>query len=321
MKLDAVYVNGIARATRFDPSNLEKVIRLRQLLIEFQKHPFLQGRLVLKGGTAVNLFYLQLVRLSVDIDLNYIGQLDREEMLWERPQVIKAVEQISHALGYKVQRGVDDHALVEWYLSYQDHTGKFDQIQVEINFLMRACVLAPELRQAASLGDEAACEFSVLAIEELFAGKSKAMIDRQHPRDLYDLFRFGKAALAHESELMRKVAVLFSSTMDRDLRTYSMARFADIEDAAIERLLYPLLKAEDRPAGTEMFAVVKPILESILDHSREYSFLEAIAVGKYQPELLFPKQVDIVDRIRRHPALLWKAENVRQYLSRGKLPK
>ncbi len=70
MKLDAVYVNGIARATRFDPSNLEKVIRLRQLLIEFQKHPFLQGRLVLKGGTAVNLFYLQLVRLSVDIDLN-----------------------------------------------------------------------------------------------------------------------------------------------------------------------------------------------------------------------------------------------------------
>jgi len=113
LKLDAVYVNGIARATRFDPSNLEKVIRLRQLLIEFQKHPFLQGRLVLKGGTAVNLFYLQLVRLSVDIDLNYIGQLDREEMLRERPQVIKAVEQISHALGYKVQRGVDDHALVE----------------------------------------------------------------------------------------------------------------------------------------------------------------------------------------------------------------
>ncbi len=76
-----------------------------------------------------------------------------------------------------------------------------------------------------------------------------------------------------------------------------------------------------KSAEAEMFAVVKPILESILDHSREYSFLEAIAVGKYQPELLFPKQVDIVDRIRRHPALLWKAENVRQYLSRRKLPK
>jgi len=39
-----------------------------------------------------------------------------------------------------------------------------------------------------------------LTIEELFAGKIKAMIDRQHPRDLYDLFRFGKADLTHNSE-------------------------------------------------------------------------------------------------------------------------
>ena len=321
MKLDAAYVSGIAKAMGFDPSNLEKVIRLRQLLIEFHKHSVLRGKLVLKGGTAVNLFYLDLVRLSVDIDLNYIGQLDREGMLQERPEIVKAVDQISLALGYKVQRGVDGHALVEWYLAYQDHTGRFDQIQVEINFLMRACALAPKPRQAVSIGDEAACEFSVLAIEELFGGKTKAMIDRQHPRDLYDLFRFRKTGLAHDSDLLRKLAVLFSSTMDRDLRTYTMERFAKIDDAAIKRLLYPLLKAEDRPTGSEMFAVAKPILERVLDHSLENSFLEAMAAGKYQPELLFPKQPDIVDRIRRHPALLWKAENVRQYLSGRKLSK
>jgi len=72
---------------------LEKVIRLRQLLIEFRKHPFLPERLVLKGGTAVNLFYLELSRLSVDIDLNYIGQLDREEMQRERSEIVKATDQ------------------------------------------------------------------------------------------------------------------------------------------------------------------------------------------------------------------------------------
>jgi predicted nucleotidyltransferase component of viral defense system len=72
---------------------LEKVIRLRQLLIEFRKHPFLRERLVLKGGTAVNLFYLELSRLSVDIDLNYIGQLDREEMQRERSEIVKATDQ------------------------------------------------------------------------------------------------------------------------------------------------------------------------------------------------------------------------------------
>ncbi|HUE54987.1 MAG TPA: nucleotidyl transferase AbiEii/AbiGii toxin family protein [Candidatus Udaeobacter sp.] len=68
MKLDAAYVNRIADATGFDALQLEKVIRLRQLLIEFRKHSFLRERLVLKGGTAVNLFYLDLARLSLDID-------------------------------------------------------------------------------------------------------------------------------------------------------------------------------------------------------------------------------------------------------------
>ena len=319
MKLDAAYVKRIADATGFDAVQLEKVIRLRQLLIEFRKHPFLRERLVLKGGTAVNLFYLELARLSVDIDLNFIGQLGREEMQRERPEIVKATEQITKALGYKVQRGADDYALTEWFLTYQNRADSFDQIQIEINFLMRACGLAPQLRQAIPIGDEAACEFPVLTIEELFAGKVRAMIDRQHPRDLYDLFRFSKAKLSYDSEVMRKLAVLFGSTLNRDLRSYSMSRFADIDEEAIKRLLHPLLKAGDRPTGAEMFAAAKPILEGVLDHRREANFLEAIAAGKYQPELLFPKHAGIAGRVRHHPALLWKAENVREYLSKQKL--
>jgi Nucleotidyl transferase AbiEii toxin, Type IV TA system len=237
----------------------------------------------------------------------------------ERPEIVKAAEQICKALGYKLQRGADDYALTEWFLTYQNHAGTSDQIQIEINFLMRACALPPQLRQAISIGDEAACEFSVLAIEELFAGKIKAMIDRQHPRDVYDLFRLRKSDLKYDSEVMRKLAVLFGSTLNRDLRSYNMSRFADIDEEAIKRLLYPLLKAGDRPSGPEMFAVAKPILEGVLDHRPEANFLEAMAAGKYQPDLLFPTDEGIVNRIRRHPALLWKADNVRQYLSRQKL--
>ena len=108
MKLDAAYVKRTADATGFDAVQLEKVIRLRQLLIEFRKHPFLRERLVLKGGTAVSLFFLELPRLSVDIDLNYVGQLNREEMQRERPEIVKAAEQICQVLGYKLQRGADD---------------------------------------------------------------------------------------------------------------------------------------------------------------------------------------------------------------------
>jgi hypothetical protein len=51
-----------------------------------RSHPFLKQRIVLKGGTALNAFVLHLPRLSVDIDLNYIGSSDREVMLAERPK-------------------------------------------------------------------------------------------------------------------------------------------------------------------------------------------------------------------------------------------
>jgi len=183
---------------------------------------------------------------------------------------------------------------------------------------MRACALESQLRQAVPIGDEPACEFPVLAIEEVFAGKTRAMIDRKHPRGLYDLFRFRKANLSYDCEVMRKLAVLFSSTLNRDLRTYNISRSADIDEEAIKRRLYPLLKAGDRPTGA-VFAVAKPILEDVLDHPREANFLEAMAAGKYQPELLFPKDAGIVNRIRSHPALLWKTENVRLYLSKQKL--
>jgi len=64
-----------------------------------------------------------------------------------------------------------------------------------------------------------------------------------------------------------------------------------------------------------MFAVVKPILEAVLDHRCEEEFLRAMAAGSDQPALLFANNREIVQRINRHSGLLWKAENVAKYLS------
>ena len=318
MKFDPARFPATAEATGFQAGNLEKFLRLRELLTEFHKHSFLREKLVLKGGTALNLFYLGLTRLSVDIDLNYIAHINREEMLAERPDIVKAVEQITTGLGYKLQNGVDDHALREWHLGYANHSGAQDRIQVEINFLMRACALPPRVLPAAAIADSPPCEFLVLATEELFGGKIKAMIDRRHPRDLYDLYRFAKSGLPHDAEILRKLAVLLCSTMDRDFRTYAINRVAEMDTREIDHLLYPLLKADDRPKPAEMLAAATPLLASVLDHSREESFLAAMASGKYQPELLFSKNPEIVERIRLHPALLWKAQNVAEYLARSK---
>jgi len=69
---------------------------------------------------------------------------------------------------------------------------------------------------------------------------------------------------------------------------------------------------------TEDLRKISPLLATVLDHNRETPYLEAMASGKYRPELLFPEQPDIVERIREHPALLWKAANVTEHLSKAK---
>ena len=77
-----------ANRTGFRAEILEKVIRLIDLLNAFKNNEFLQSRIALKGGTALNLFHFDLPRLSVDIDLNYVGSLEREFMLADKPKII-----------------------------------------------------------------------------------------------------------------------------------------------------------------------------------------------------------------------------------------
>jgi predicted nucleotidyltransferase component of viral defense system len=318
MNLGAAYLNDIAKNTGFDPYNIEKVLRLKELLCEFQRHPFLKGKLVLKGGTGINVFLFKLPRLSVDIDFNYIGQVDRDGMQRERPEVERSVEQVAHGLGYKTQPGVNAWALDELNLSYGNHARRTDSIQIEVNFLMRVCALSPRSLRANQLADEAPCEFPVLAIEELMAGKLKAMIERGHPRDFYDLYKFSEAGIEYDSELLRKLTVLFASTLPHDLGNYKLDRYARAEMKDIEVLLYPLLRFDDRPSSEGMTAALQPLLAGVLDRAKEKTYLDAMARGEYHPELLFPKRPDIVERIAQHPALLWKAANVAEYLSRQK---
>jgi hypothetical protein len=84
----------------------------------------------------------------------------------------------------------------------------------------------------------------------------------------------------------------------------------------VERLLYPLLRSGDRPTAEDMTAAIRPLLVSVLDHAKEKTYLDAMARGEYRPELLFQNRPDIAERIARHPAVLWKATNVAEHLSR-----
>jgi len=127
----------IAKSLGFDPEMLEKVVRLLNLLNMLKAHPFLKGKWALKGGTALNLFVLNLPRLSVDIDLNYIGVLGRDGMLEERPKIEQAAQAVFSREGFTVRHMPTDHAGGKWLLRYQSFTGHPGNLEVDLNFMFR----------------------------------------------------------------------------------------------------------------------------------------------------------------------------------------
>lgn len=303
-------IRRLAREATFQADQLEKVLRLRQLLSEFAVHPALKSKLVLKGGTALNVFHIPLPRLSVDIDLNYVGAADQDAMRTDRPEIEKAIRQIAETLGYRIQAGAAEYALFSLYLVYRNHLGRDDRIEVEVNYLHRTPALDPVMMKAVQLGDEAPCEYLVLAAEELLAGKYKAMIDRTHPRDLYDLYRFEAGRPTIDRELLRSLTLLLCGTLNNPVATYTLERCLRTTMEDLERQLYPLLRADDRPTLETMQNALRGELQAVLDLAARSEFLADLDRGIYSPTKLFPNRPDLAERIARYPALLWKADNV-----------
>lgn len=81
---DKAALEKASAETGFVRDNLEKVYRLMDVLEFINNNPFLKDKLVLKGGTAINLTVFDLPRLSVDIDLDYCNNCSKDEMLADR---------------------------------------------------------------------------------------------------------------------------------------------------------------------------------------------------------------------------------------------
>lgn len=117
MKLDHGRLQRTASELGVRAEPLERVLRLLDLLDAIRMHPLLGDRLALKGGTALNVFLFDLPRLSVDIDLNYVGAADRETMLTERPEVEESLMAACRSREIRVRRSPSGHAGGKWRLS------------------------------------------------------------------------------------------------------------------------------------------------------------------------------------------------------------
>ncbi len=161
----------LASETGHQPGTLEKVLRLLDLLQEIAADDVLGSRLALKGGTALNVFYLPLDRLSVDIDVNYVGAVDREAMLAERPGLEEAANRLRAAQGYQVPRQPAEHAGGKWIARHTSALGGQGALEIDINFMMRQPLFGVTRMESVCLGDTQAKGVTVLDLHEIIAGK------------------------------------------------------------------------------------------------------------------------------------------------------
>lgn len=142
----------LADETGHQLGTLEKVLRLLDVLQEIARDPVLSERLVLKGGTALNVFHLGLDRLSVDIDLNYVGALDRAVMKTERPTVDAALDRLLVSQAYSIRRQPDEHAGGKWLARYASALGSNAALELDVNYMARQPLFGVERMNSRVLG-------------------------------------------------------------------------------------------------------------------------------------------------------------------------
>ena len=123
LKYDKDVINEYAKKEGFIRDTLEKVMRLAEVLSFISENEMLSRNLVLKGGTAINLFYLDnMPRLSVDIDLDYTNP-SRDVMLSERPRIRGQIEKYMFAAGYELSGSSKTPDALDSFVYKYENTG------------------------------------------------------------------------------------------------------------------------------------------------------------------------------------------------------
>jgi len=314
----AEYLNALSAETGFQAASLQKQMALIRLLTQIRKHPLLSGAYVLRGGTAINLFWLDLPRISVDIDLNYVGSPSLEVMQRERPVLEKELRKIIEAEGIIVEHSAVEHAGGKWRLRAKSAFGGNHALELDLNYLMRIPIWGIEVRKAHSLDPDCAVDCTCVSFAELFAGKIKALLDRSAARDLYDVYSLSRRFVDFDQDKLRKALILIGVTSDDDWRKKDLSSIEKIDQRMIEQELTPLLRSNEEPDLQRMKEKVETFLSDLMKYDEaEQQFLRLfLDEGIYEPELLF-RDSEQAQRLKDHPAVLWKLHHHRQYFGLG----
>ena len=130
-------VDRVAAETGFRSDVVEKVLRLHGILRRLDGHPMTRQAWLLKGGTALNLFHMDVPRLSVDIDLNYLGAENVEQMRQARPDFERALSACCEREGCTIRRAPTEHAGGKFRLRYASVVGGSQNLEVDVSYVAR----------------------------------------------------------------------------------------------------------------------------------------------------------------------------------------
>ena len=297
----------------FVRDTFEKVCRLAELLVFFERDPVLSRYLALKGGTAINLTIFNLPRLSVDIDLDFAENLPFEETNKIRLIIQETLELFMVSNGYKrnTAKSKRFHTLDSFVYQYINTGGVADNIKAEINYSLRGHVFLPARRPIESLGIFAKTEVLSVNPIEIFAAKTIALLTRAAARDLYDLNNAVYFGLFDESQMdvLRKCIVFYMAVAgDINSSGFSFSKMDLITNNKIRTDLAPVIRKKDRFDLASAQKRVKEYLSALLVFTAEEKmFLSNFQSKHYCPELLFDG--DALERVTNHPMALWRVQD------------
>ena len=298
---------------------LEKAARLLAVLDAIRAHPGLKGKLALKGGTALNLFIFDVPRLSVDIDLNYVGARSRDAMLEERPKIERAVQAVFGREDLAVRRMPDEHAGGKWSLHYASASGQNARLDVDVNFMYRVPLWPAPVMDSRSLGSWRATDIPVVDLHELAAGKLSALLARRKARDLFDSrLIFSMDGL--DRERLRIAFVVYGAMSRKDWRTVSVTD-VEVDVAELVNQLVPSLHIgaiggpeEAASYGETLVEECRRGLSAVLPFNHaERAFLDLLLEKGEVDATILTSDRSLQERIQAQPLLEWKALNVRRH--------
>jgi len=314
-----------SESTGFRPEILEKVIYLIHLLNRFAEDPFLKNKFVLKGGTALNLFCFDYPRLSVDIDINYIGSSDRNVMLQEKSLVESAIENIVLDEKMIPKRKPNEHAGGKWLIRYPSALQSQGNIEIDLNYLDRVPLWPRVIMNSFKLGEFQANNIPVQDFHELASGKLRALFSRHSSRDLFDVHQL----MVHEHldiEKLRLGFMIYGGISRIDWRQIKPGNI-HFDWQEFQNMLIPLLRKvylanRDNPKlwAEKILNESKSALNKLFPlRENEAQFLDTLLEqGEINAALLTSDRL-LQERIQSNLALLWKAENVRSFKGKNNL--